>query len=252
MEIVFLGTGSSMGTPVIGCDCPVCRSGDPRNQRSRASLFVRAGDRHLLIDAGPDLRNQMLREGIRRVDAVLITHIHADHVNGIDDLRGFNYIQKNVIPCYGDAHTIANIKARFAYCFSGPDADWTKPSLSAHVMDDTLNWQNVRITPVPVLHGRLPILAYRINDVAYLTDLKTISEDSLRCLENLEVLVLDCLRYQEHPTHLSLEEAVALAGRIKARQTYFTHMTHDIDYNELKYRLPAGVQLAYDGLRVRV
>lgn len=252
MDIIFLGTGSSMGTPAIGCDCPVCTSTDPRNRRSRASILVRAGGRHVLIDPGPDMRSQMLREDIRHLDAVLLTHMHADHVNGIDDLRSFNYLQRQVIPCYGDRYTMANVQERFSYCFTPPDPSWSKPSLSGHVLDGPLAWDALRVTPVPVMHGKLPILAYRFNDVAYLTDLKTLPDASLDLLRGLEVLILDCLRYREHPTHLNVDEALALAERIGAERTYFTHMTHEIDYDDLNSRLPSGVQLAYDGLRVQV
>ncbi|MEK8088415.1 MBL fold metallo-hydrolase [Thermithiobacillus plumbiphilus] len=252
MEIIFLGTGSSMGTPVIGCPCAVCQSGDSRNQRTRASILVRAGTRNLLVDPGPDLRVQMLREGIDHLDAVFVTHIHADHVNGIDDLRSFNYLQREVIPCYADQFTIDSLNERFSYCFAPPDPSWSKPSLSAHVMTDKARWDEIEVTPVPVMHGKLPILGYRFNQAAYLTDVKTVPESSMTLLRDLDLLILDCLRYEDHPTHLSVDEALDLARRIDARRTIFTHMTHDIDFDTLSASLPSGMELAYDGLHVQV
>lgn len=248
MKVVFLGTGSSAGTPVIACHCPVCCSDDPRNHRLRASILVRDEGVDLLVDTGPDLRQQMLRAGVQSLTAVLYTHFHADHINGVDDLRAFNFAQEVVIPCYADERTAAELESRFRYCFLPPDPAWAKPSLSMHRIVSPQTFGGIRVTPIPVLHGDLPILGYRFNDVAYLTDLKTIPDASLELLRGLKVLVLDCLRYEYHPTHLHVEEARYWARRIGAERTILTHMTHDVDYATLAAELPEGVIPASDGM----
>lgn len=252
MKITFLGTGSSAGTPVIACHCPVCTSADPRNHRLRASILVEEGNTALLVDTGPDLRQQMLRAGVQHLSAVLYTHFHADHINGIDDLRAFNFAQKNVIPCYADERTATELETRFRYCFLPPDVDWAKPSLSMQRMTSVHSFAGIEVTPIPVLHGTLPILGFRFNHVAYLTDLKSITDESLMFLRGLKVLILDCLRYKEHPTHLNVEEALFWARRIGAEHTFFTHMTHDIDYTTFAAELPADIVPAYDGLVLQV
>jgi len=248
LRIHFLGTGSSAGTPVIGCDCPVCSSGDAHNQRSRASIFVENEDTGILIDTGPDLRTQLLRAGVRKVDAVFYTHFHADHINGIDDLRALNFLNKRVIPCFADERTAAELEARFRYCFLPPDPGWAKPSLSMTTITSAQRLGSLELLPIPVLHGNLPIYGYRFGAAAYLTDLKTIPEASYALLRDLDLLILDCLREEEHPTHVNLQEALAIAARIGARQTLLTHMTHDLDFYQLQASLPPGIAPAYDGL----
>ncbi|WP_215842163.1 MBL fold metallo-hydrolase [Acidithiobacillus montserratensis] len=251
MKITFLGTGSSAGTPVIACQCPVCHSSDPRNHRRRASILVEQGDTVLLVDTGPDLRQQMLDARVQQLNAVLYTHFHADHINGIDDLRAFNFAQKIVIPCYADEKTATELETRFRYCFLPPDAAWAKPSLSMHRFTSSLTFGALPVTPVPIMHGKLAILGFRFGDVAYLTDLKSIPDESLLLLQNLNLLILDCLRYEAHPTHLNVEEALYWTRRIGARQTIFTHMTHDIDYAKFAAELPAGITPAYDGMVIQ-
>ncbi|MHB0887339.1 MBL fold metallo-hydrolase [Acidithiobacillus sp.] len=248
MRITFLGTGSSAGTPVMTCRCRVCCSNDPRNQRLRASILVEEEGVRLLVDTGPDLRQQILRAGVVGINAVLFTHFHADHINGIDDLRAFNFAQKEIIPCFSDARTAQELQARFRYCFLPPDATWAKPSLSITEILEALDFGPLQVTPITLLHGKLPIFGYRFNNVAYLTDLKTIPDESLALLQDLDLLIIDCLRYEEHPTHLNVEEALLWARRIGARRTYLTHMTHDVDYAELAALLPPRVIPAYDGL----
>ncbi|KPV40133.1 beta-lactamase [Thiohalorhabdus denitrificans] len=256
MEAVILGSGSSAGTPVIGCRCPVCRSEDPRNHRTRASIWVRGVDgESLLVDTSTDMRHQALREGIDRVDGVFLTHTHADHINGIDDMRAFNGLQEQVIPMYGRPATLEEARQRFHYCFGDPpppERGWYIPVLEARPLTESLQWGSVTVTPVPVEHGRWPIYGYRFNGLAYLTDVKRIPEEGLALLEGLEVLILDCLRYREHPTHLRVDEAVALAERIGAKRTVFTHFTHDIDFEQLAGELPEGMEPAYDGLRIPI
>ncbi|HKJ70422.1 MAG TPA: MBL fold metallo-hydrolase [Gammaproteobacteria bacterium] len=256
MEAVILGSGSSAGTPVIGCHCPVCTSADPRNRRSRASLWVRgdAGE-SLLVDTSTDLRHQALREGMDRVDAVFLTHTHADHINGIDDMRAFNGLQEQVIPVHGRDTVLEAAAQRFHYCFGDPpppEKGWYIPVLEARPIDAPLDWGGIRVTPIPVEHGRWSIFGYRFNDLAYITDVKTIPDDSWPLLAGLDTLILDCLRYRDHPTHMRVEEALATAERIGARRTVFTHFTHDIEFSALAAELPAGMEPAYDGLRLPV
>lgn len=256
MEVVILGCGASAGTPVIGCECPVCRSTDPRNHRTRASVWVRGGaGQSFLVDTGTDLRAQALREGLDRLDAVFLTHTHADHIHGIDDIRAFNGHQKEVIPLYGRPEVLEAARDRFAYCFGGPPAahkDWYIPVLERRPLTGPLDWDGVRITPIPVIHGRWHIFGYRFNDAAYITDAKVIPEESWPLLEGLDLLILDCLRYRDHPTHMRVEEAIAVAERARARRTVFTHFTHDVDFTKLAGELPEGMEPAYDGLRIPV
>jgi phosphoribosyl 1,2-cyclic phosphate phosphodiesterase len=256
MEAVILGSGSSAGTPVIGCGCPVCTSSDPRNRRSRASLWVRgdAGE-SLLVDTSTDLRHQALREGMDRVDAVFLTHTHADHINGIDDMRAFNGLQEQVIPVYGRDTVLEAARQRFHYCFGEPpppEKGWYIPVLEGRPLEGPLDWGAIRVTPLPVEHGRWSIYGYRFNDLAYITDVKSIPEATWPLLEGLEVLILDCLRYRDHPTHLRVDEALAIAERIGARRTVFTHFTHDIEFSALAAELPEGIEPACDGLRIGV
>lgn len=247
-----MGVGSSGGTPVIGCSCITCVSTDPRNQRSRCSAHIIVDGVHLQIDTGPDFRSQCLREKIPRVDAVLYTHQHADHLNGIDDLRAFCYRQKAVIPLFGPAFTMHDIAQRFAYALQAPSDHWEKPVLSVTAVDEVFEVQGVRITPIPVLHGQWPILAYRIGDFAWLTDVSDIPESSLALLRGVKVIALDCLRERPHPTHLSRLEALHWAERIGAETCWLIHMTHELDYHAGSADLPAGVQMAWDGLRIRI
>jgi len=252
MQLILLGVGSSAGTPVIGCDCKTCTSPDPRNARSRCSVTVTApGGEVILIDTGPDLRQQALRESLRRVDAVLYTHTHADHLHGIDDLRSFCQLQRKQIPLYGHAEHMATIAARFGYALRKPSRDyWDLPVLTVNVLEQPTTICGVTVTPIPARHGRSVVYGYRIGDFAYLTDVSAIPQQSLLLLQGLEVLLLDCLRYQPHHTHINLEQSLEYAGRIKAANTYLIHMTHEMEYAELSAQLPANVHVAYDGLRL--
>ncbi len=253
MEIICLGAGSSTGTPVLGCGCPTCTSTNPCNKRTRCSTLVKADNgAQFLIDTGPDLRLQALRENILHLDAVLYTHTHADHMNGIDDLRNFCYLQKSAIPVYGSRYTIENTRQRFGYAFSPPTGHWDKPVLSGHVLEAPEEIAGVTVTPVPIMHGKYPILAYRIGDFAYITDVSEIPESSFELLRGLSVLFLDCLHYTSHPTHINFEQALDYTARIGAKTTYFIHMTHRVEYGEASAKLPANVHLAYDGLRVNL
>lgn len=250
--LTFLGTGTSNGIPVIGCDCTVCRSADPRDRRSRSSAVVRVGDRAYLIDTATELRLQSLAVGLRRIDAVLMTHDHADHTGGFDDLRRFNEIQNRHLPVYADPRTADVLRDRFAYTFVDRFAFFGgKPDLTLHVVDRPFDLFGSTVVPVPVLHGRLPILGYRFGDLAYVTDAKTIPPSSMDLLRGLDVLVLNALRHRPHPTHLSLSEAIAIVDDLQPRAAYLTHLSHDLGHAAVAACLPAGITVAHDGLSVR-
>jgi phosphoribosyl 1,2-cyclic phosphate phosphodiesterase len=247
--LTFLGTGTSSGIPVIGCDCAVCRSTDPRDQRTRASVSVQVGDRTLLIDTATELRLQALRAGLRQVDAILMTHAHADHTGGFDDLRRFNELMRRHLPVYADPETAANLRERFAYAFVDQFPFYGgKPDLLLHEIEDPFDLFGSTITPVPVLHGRLPILGYRIGDLAYVTDAKTIPDESLDLLRGLDVLVLNALRQRPHPTHLSFAEALEVIAAVEPNRAYLTHLSHDASHAAASALLPPGVEIASDGL----
>lgn len=252
MEILFLGTGTSHGVPMIGCDCAVCRSDDPRDSRLRPSIYI-TGDQgtRVLIDTTPDLRQQCLRERITRVDAVVYTHAHADHTLGFDELRRFNHLTKRPVPVYGDEATLQAITRIFSYAFEkGAAASGGVPDASLTVIAGPFVVGELAIQPLTVYHGSNPVLGFRIGRFAYLTDCNAVPDDTIQLLGNLDVLVLDALRHRSHPTHYSLSEATAVAQRIGARRTLFTHMCHDLGHAATCATLPEGLSLAYDGLRI--
>jgi phosphoribosyl 1,2-cyclic phosphate phosphodiesterase len=253
LQITFLGTGTSYGVPVIGCDCATCRSDDPRDRRFRPSVYLESDDGFaLLVDAGPDLRTQALRARMRRLDAIFFTHGHADHIAGLDDVRPFNVLQKRPIPCFGDGQTVADLRRMFAYVF---DPETPKGGGLPQIVLFTVGGQfclgGHEVVPIPLMHGTRPILGLRVGRFAYLTDCSHIPDASWALLTGLDVLVLDALRERPHPTHFSIAEAVEAARRIGAARTYFTHMTHDLPHAATCERLPEGMELAYDGLVVR-
>jgi phosphoribosyl 1,2-cyclic phosphate phosphodiesterase len=253
-RLTFLGTGTSHGVPVIGCDCPVCSSPDPRNQRTRSSILVEWEGRNILIDTATELRLQALRANLRRVDAILFTHSHADHICGLDDVRRFNDLQRASIPCYGTQETVDNLARQFWYAFAQTQMGGGKPRLelipiSPHRPLDVLG---LPVVPVPVKHGDIQVLGYRFGSLAYVTDVSEVPEESVALLQGLDLLVLDALRWRPHPTHLSVEEALALVGRVGPRRTLFTHICHDLDHELANKALPPNVALAYDGLVVEL
>ena len=253
MNVIFLGTGTSHGVPMIGCDCDVCRSTDPRDTRLRPSIFVQTAGASVLVDAGPDLRTQALRHRIRRVDAILFTHGHADHILGIDDVRRFNALMKDTMPCYGDARTLSDIRKTFHYVFdSATRKGGGIPTLDLRELDGPVRIGDLTAVPVPLLHGEQPILGFRFDRFAYLTDCSAIPEASWPLLEGLDVVVIDALREQPHPTHFSLGQAIEAGRRIAARRTLFTHMCHHLAHEATDARLPAGMSLAYDGLTLNL
>jgi phosphoribosyl 1,2-cyclic phosphate phosphodiesterase len=252
MKLLILGCGTSTGVPIIGCDCSVCTSTDPRNNRTRSSALLKTPAGFILIDTSTDLRAQSLRNGLKRIDAVLLTHPHADHIHGIDDLRAFNMLQEGAIPCYGSAYTIERLKAMFDYIFSeDPSQSW-RPNLTATVVDSRFEVSGVEIIPIEIYHGEATIFGFRIGNAAYLTDCSSIPEESLKKLRGLELLVLGALRHKPHPTHMSIDEAVEASRRIGAARTVLTHLSHAIDYTVDNGKLPEGVELAYDSMSIEV
>lgn len=250
-QLTILGSGSSAGTPMIGCDCATCTSSNPRNHRTRcSSLITLESGKAILIDTGPDLRQQALRENVRRVDAVLYTHTHADHLHGIDDLRAFCQIQRHQIPLYAKHDAVDNIKARFGYTLRDPSDFWELPVLRIEAVDAPFSLFGQQIVPIPVAHGRLEIFGYRIGNLAYITDVSDIPVASFELLQGLEILLIDCLRYKVHATHIGLEQSLALIGQIQAKANYLIHMTHDLEYDNLSSKLPKGVFVGYDGLKL--
>lgn len=252
MNVLFLGTGTSHGVPMIGCDCAVCQSTDPRDSRLRPSIYLECDDgMRVLVDTTPDLRQQALTHDLRRVDAVVYTHSHADHILGLDEVRRYNHMTKAPLPLYGDAATLADLRRVFSYVFAPqPKKGGGVPQLRLNTIVGPFCLGRTEFRPLTVFHGGRPVLAYRIGRFAYVTDCNEIPESTLTALEGVDVLVLDALRRKRHPTHFSLEEAVAIAERIRARQTFFTHCCHDLGHEETCASLPEGMSLAYDGLRL--
>jgi len=246
----MLGSGTSTGVPVIGCDCAVCRSADPRNRRTRPGLRLDLEGGTVVVDTSPDFREQALTHGLERVDAVLYTHPHADHVFGLDDLRIYNFRQRASIPCYGSPSTIARLRQIFAYVFEDGQEGGGKPRLDLVEAQEPFELLGERVVPVPVMHGEMPVYGWRIGPFAVVTDVNFIPEASWRALEGVEVLVLSALRYRPHPTHWSLEESIEAARRIGARRTLLTHIAHDVDHADLRVALPPGVEIGHDGLVV--
>ena len=250
VQWTVLGCGSSSGTPAIGCSCATCSSADARNVRTRCSAYVRIGEQGLLIDTSPDLRQQALREGISRVDAVLYSHPHADHLNGIDDLRAFCYVKRGPITLYGNDFTLDNIRRRFDYALAPPSPVWDKPVLVTETVSAPFAINGVTVTPIPLRHGAWPCLGWRIGNTAWLTDVSEIPDSSIALLQGLDTLFLDCLRPEPYPSHLHLEASLAWAARLAARQTWLIHMTHQLEYHALMAQCPPGVAVAYDGLQL--
>lgn len=251
VRLIFLGTGTSHGVPVIGCDCAVCRSADPRNQRYRPSVLVEWRGKRLLVDTPPELRLQLLRAGVRQIDALLFTHTHADHLFGLDDVRVFNARSGAPLPLYAAPGALDHIQQQFFYVFQGGPVGGGKPQLDLvpiSPLSAPFRAAGVTVQPVPVLHGTTPVLGFRFGDVAYITDTNQISDASLALLQDLDVLVLDALRWHSHPTHFSIAEALTVVERIRPRRVYFTHICHELDHDVTNRQLPQGVELAYDGL----
>jgi phosphoribosyl 1,2-cyclic phosphate phosphodiesterase len=256
LRVTVLGSGTSQGVPAIGCDCRVCRSADPRDRRTRPSIVIEVNDASVLVDTSTDLRAQALAHGLRRVDAILFTHSHADHVFGLDDVRRYNQMQKAAIGCYADAATVASVRRMFSYVFDPPaQVGGGLPQLTLFTIAGPFCLGGVEIVPVPVLHGRLPVLGFRIGSFAYLTDCNGIPDSSWPLLTaggGVRTIIIDALRHRPHSTHFSVAEAVAVVTRLGAERAYLTHICHDLPHAETCAQLPPGVELAYDGLVLEV
>ncbi|MDD3078166.1 MAG: MBL fold metallo-hydrolase [Paludibacter sp.] len=249
MELIFLGTGTSTGIPQIGCSCRVCKSLNPKDKRLRSSVLVKINDIHFLIDIGPDFRQQILKTGLNYLSAILITHEHYDHIGGLDDIRPLGETT-----VYGENRVLAQIKNNMPYCFSEKRYSGV-PEIHLHEVTENSKFyvQQIEITPLRVFHAKLPIIGYRINNLAYLTDVKTIPDSTIDKLQGLDVLVINALRIEKHIAHLSLSEALVIAGKIGAKKTYFTHFSHDLGLHEdVQKSLPENFFLAYDGLKLNL
>ncbi|MDI9383991.1 MAG: MBL fold metallo-hydrolase [Verrucomicrobiota bacterium] len=259
--MTFLGTGTSAGVPMIGCTCPVCTSTDPRDDRSRPSVMLEyiGDDGRLwrwLIDTAPELRLQMIRHQVMQVDGVFYTHNHADHIFGIDDLRRFNAVMGEPVKVFAEAEVLRWMRSTFRYVFE-PELNVNQsfiPNLALNVIapGHPVELGGQEWLPVRLMHGRLPILGFRVGGMAYCTDCSEIPDATIPFLEGLDLLVIDALRYREHPTHLSVDQALAWVERLRPRRALFTHIAHEISHAELSSRLPAGVGLAYDGLVIEI
>lgn len=253
MKLTFLGTGTSQGIPVITCECPVCTSADPRDNRLRTSAMLEVDDKVFVIDTGPDFRQQMLRAGAKRLDGVVFTHQHKDHTAGMDDVRAFNFRQRSPIEAYANAGTITSLKNEFSYVFADEKYPGV-PSVNLHeITDAPFTVAGVEFIPIPVLHYKLPVLGFRVGDVAYITDANFIPEASMARLRGLKVLVLNALRKKQHLSHFTLDEAIDLVNVLKPERAYFTHISHLMGpHAEVAPEIPAGMELAVDGLVVEV
>ncbi|HEY3063356.1 MAG TPA: MBL fold metallo-hydrolase [Chloroflexota bacterium] len=252
MRVVILGTATSYGVPVIGCRCATCTSTDQRNKRTRASAYVETDEGvHLLIDSGPELRLQMLREGLSHVDAVLYTHLHADHTAGIDDLKAFNARLGAILPCFGDAPTGAALRERFAYAFAGTPWIGLIPHIGFTAIDTAPFFvSGTCVQPIPMRHGAIRSTGYRIGKFAYLTDTSGVPAASRELLRDLQVLVVDALRWEPHPTHFSVPEALALVDDLQPEHAYLTHVGHTLEHQTTNDKIGPRVEVAYDGLRL--
>jgi phosphoribosyl 1,2-cyclic phosphate phosphodiesterase len=265
MRVTVLGSGTSHGVPAIGCDCAVCRSTDPRDRRTRPSIRIELEDgadsptpfargvRSILVDTSTDLRTQALANDVRRVDAILFTHTHADHIFGLDDVRRYNQMQQSAIPCFASGDTVRDLRRIFAYIFEPPQQKGGGlPQLSLFEIAGPFMLGGVEIVPVPVLHGIRPVLGFRVGTFAYLTDCNRIPDASWPLLDGVRTVIVDALRHRPHSTHFSVSEAIDVVHRLRAERGYFTHMCHDLPHAATCAELPAGIELAYDGLVLEI
>jgi phosphoribosyl 1,2-cyclic phosphate phosphodiesterase len=253
MLVTLLGTGTSHGVPVLGCNCPTCTSADSHDCRTRSSVYVQTGGRYILIDTATEMRLQTIKNKLTRVDLVLMTHNHADHICGFDDLRRFNELQAGIIPVYGNHLTLKGIATMFPYIFDGTaQIGGGKPQIDLLEISLPFKAAGIEIIPIPVFHGKIAIFGYRIGDFAYVTDCSYIPPDSLKLLNNLKLLILGVLRFRPHPTHFNLDQGLGIINLLKPERCLLTHLAHDFQHQEVNQILPSGVELGYDGQRIEI
>jgi phosphoribosyl 1,2-cyclic phosphate phosphodiesterase len=253
LDALFMGTGSSVGVPMIGCSCAVCLSPDLRNKRTRSSILVTYAGKNILVDTSPDLRFQSLAYSLSRIDAVVYTHAHADHVLGLDELRTFNFIMKEEIPIYAPPRALEKIMGMFSYAFSDVNREGvTRPKLLPRPMGGPVEIFGLRVTPFSVQHGPVTNTALRLGNLVYLTDCNSVPEESRKVLEGARTMIVGAVRYEPHESHFGLEEAVAEIQRVGPQAGYITHLSHRLDHATLETQLPEGIFPAYDGLRISV
>jgi phosphoribosyl 1,2-cyclic phosphate phosphodiesterase len=252
LELTVLGSGTSVGVPAIGCRCRVCLSDDPHDKRTRPSILLRYNNRAVVIDTGPDFRSQALRAGMDRLDAILYTHAHADHVLGLDDIRPFNTLSGAVVPIYGNRKAIDGLRRIFQYVFDGNYPWGGVPLVEAHTISGPVELFGLEFVPVLVRHGYLEVFGFRFGPIAYLTDYNEIPEPSVRLLHGVDVLFLDALRHDPHPTHMTVAQALKEVERISPKQAFLTHIAHDLGHEETNRGLPAHVRLCYDGMQLAI
>jgi len=253
VKVTFLGTGTSQGVPVIGCSCEVCRSLDFRDKRLRTSIHLEVDGLSIIFDSGPDFRQQILRENITQLDALVFTHEHKDHTAGMDDIRSFNFLQKKDMPVYARKNVVEQLKREFAYIFSETKYPGI-PSVDIQEIDNSPFFiEKIKLTPIEVIHFKLPVFGFRIKDFTYITDAKTISDKEKEKIKGSKILVINALQIDPHPSHMTLDEAITLAKEIKAEKTYFTHLSHKMGtHKKVSVLLPENIEIAYDGLKIEI
>jgi phosphoribosyl 1,2-cyclic phosphate phosphodiesterase len=248
----FLGTGTSTGIPVAGCACRVCRSRDPHDKRLRSSVLIKNGAKNLIIDTGPEFRIQCLRAGVMRLDAVAITHTHADHIFGFDDIRAYSFFKDRTLPVWGAPETIASIRKRFDYIWNARQFGGGLPDVDLREIRGPFSCAGLDVTPIPIKHGCMDILGFRIGDLAYMTDISSLPESSLPLLENLGTMVISCVRYRYHRTHLNIAGAKRLHRLVKPGQTILTHLAHYLSHRDIIAEFPVDISPAYDGMTMSI
>jgi len=251
LKLTFLGTGTSTGIPMLACHCPTCISNDPNDKRMRSSILLQWQKHTLIVDTTPEFRLQMLRANCQHLDAILITHTHADHINGLDDLRQLTFKQNNPLELYASKQTISWLKQRFNYIWGKKPEGGAVAKLNLNPINEPFKIKNLTITPIPVKHGSMNILGYRFGPIAYISDVSEIPTSSIKLLQNLQILILDAVRYRPHPTHFHIEKAIQVSQQINPKLTYFTHINHDIQHQQLTKELPANIKVAYDTLTIQ-